>query len=138
MYPYLHFGYSQSFLKISIFDEPTKLFRTCHITSFTDIDKVGHLSNFHGFKSRKEHFINICIFVWFPGRDTFDKVDTIQDFFTYVSKVWIFKEIASLRIHLLSVDHFQSSTLGWFSNPPYFEDWQWSTDKRCTCNEVTS
>ena len=23
-------------------------------------------------------------------------------------------------------------------NPPYFDDWNWSTDKRCICNAVTS
>ena len=40
-------------------------------------------------------------------------------------------------MHLLSVDHFQSSKLGMIavSNPPYFDDYKWSTDIR---NEVTS
>jgi hypothetical protein len=28
------------------------------------------------------------------------------------TKVWIFLEVTSLRMHLLSVDHFQSSKLG--------------------------
>jgi hypothetical protein len=48
-----------------------------------------------------------------------------------------FKEVTSLRMHLLSIDHFQSSKLVAASNTPYFDDWKWSTDKRCLRNEVT-
>ena len=56
----------------------------------------------------------------------------------YLKYGFFLKEVTWLRMQLLSVDHFQSSTLGGCSNPPYFDDWKWSTDKRCTRNEVTS
>ena len=39
-------------------------------------------------------------------------------------------------MHVLSVDHFQSSKLG--GCPPYFDDWKWSTDERCIHNEANS
>ena len=48
------------------------------------------------------------------------------------------KEIlTSLRMHLLSADHFQSSNYGWLLKyllhlATEFDDWKWSTNKELT------
>ena len=53
-------------------------------------------------KQRKAYKEESLVFPWL----------TIQ-YPTLVIKVWIFKEVTSLQMHLLSVDHFQSSKLEW-------------------------